>query len=585
MVQTKAFDSIIEAIERGQKLFVITGQPGEGKTTLGFLILREMNKKGKTVCLVTSPEDYKQRKSCDVLMFDDTFGSISFEDKKYIDWKDTIIDVLALPEHKGSHSGVNIILIILRKTILGHLKTELGRYANVFDDKNFSKSLNKLKDNGGNSEGHAVNIKDEQLKTMSMHAVNARNLPALEVLVKEGAEVNDTVHGQTMLHYICKEGFVDGVKCIKDKVHDIDARDMWQRTPLYYACDSTPIEELIIILLDLGANISSWDILPSLIQNLCREGKADFADEIIERSDISKREELVKAKKVYLTQKVHDSQDMCLLLHYFCHLKNLEEVRTLLNSTMQFDINERMFNNVRVIHEACKGKDYEGKGELVKLLISHNADVNIPDSDGMTALHLMCESGCLEGLKEILDKASPETVNKKGDWFDLTPFMYFCIVPPHNDSLRILQLLLEYGADVNVNQEDGRNGSHYLCANGNYQCLEHLIRARKIEDVNVCLNKDIGDRYVRGQTLLHCLCNGDATKENMKLLLEQHADVNRRDSKGNTPLDYLKQDPVSGVFCTRNMLHVSRPLSSREREEQKSRRIEAKELMVLKGAQ
>ncbi|XP_046553849.1 uncharacterized protein LOC124263310 [Haliotis rubra] len=135
MVETETFVWIVKAIENGQKLFVITGEPGEGKTTFGFLILREMNQKGKTFCLVTSPENYKQRKNCDLLMFDDTFGSIAFEDKKYSDWEDTIIDVLALPEHKGSHSGTNIILIILRKTILAHLKTKLGRYANVFDDR------------------------------------------------------------------------------------------------------------------------------------------------------------------------------------------------------------------------------------------------------------------------------------------------------------------------------------------------------------------------------------------------------------------------------------------------------------------
>lgn len=137
MVKTETFDNIMKAIENGQKIFVITGDPGEGKTILGYLILRAMCEKGMAVFPVTSLEKYKKTKihTGTVIMFDDIFGSIAFEIEKYSKWEDTFIDLLALPEHGGSHSGTNTILIILRKTILRQVKTKLDKYAIIFEDK------------------------------------------------------------------------------------------------------------------------------------------------------------------------------------------------------------------------------------------------------------------------------------------------------------------------------------------------------------------------------------------------------------------------------------------------------------------
>lgn len=424
-----------------------------------------------------------------------------------------------------------------------------------------------------------TNRKDKQQKTIWMYAVAAKNLPAFEVLIEEGADVNAIVYGQTMLHYICKNKFLDGAKCIIDKVNDIDAIDNLNRPALYYACESSPSEELITFLINKGAKINSPEISPMLIRNLCKKGNQDLADTILERITVTDlKEKLTRAKKVYLTKEVNDSLDKLILLHYYCHYKELYGVMTLLKTTTQFDINEPFFHSC-AIHEACKGPINADKSEIVKLLVNHNADVNITDSDGMTALHLLCESGCLKGVREIRDKVTTETVNRKDKVFDFTPFLFFCVTPEREDSLEMLQLLLECGADVNVDQADGRHGLHYLCANNNYRCLEHLFINGKVKDVNVCVKKDIGDHSVRGQTPLHFLCNTDATEASVKLLLDHKADIYRKDSKGKTPLYYLKQDPLKDVFRTRNMFFTPPPLSSRKKEERKKERSNAVQLM------
>ncbi|XP_071098026.1 uncharacterized protein [Haliotis cracherodii] len=56
--RTSAVDDVIKLLEGNNRWITITGLPGEGKTTLGYMVLETMKAKGATVCVIDNPDDY-----------------------------------------------------------------------------------------------------------------------------------------------------------------------------------------------------------------------------------------------------------------------------------------------------------------------------------------------------------------------------------------------------------------------------------------------------------------------------------------------------------------------------------------------
>ena len=71
-------------------------------------------------------------------------------------------------------------------------------------------------------------------KTPNLHkAVKLNDLTLVEILLKNGADVNDTDgHGQTALHVASTEGFLELAKILLDAGADINAIDHDKRSSL-----------------------------------------------------------------------------------------------------------------------------------------------------------------------------------------------------------------------------------------------------------------------------------------------------------------------------------------------------------------
>ncbi|XP_072754126.1 uncharacterized protein [Anoplolepis gracilipes] len=208
-----------------------------------------------------------------------------------------------------------------------------------------------------------------------------------------------------------------------------------------------------------------------------------------------------------------------------------------------------------------------GDTQLVAVLLANGADVNAKDLEGHSVLHWATVCGEAECVRLVLAAgARPSTPDLRGG----SPLHYAAqccgaaataeLAVPKKVGLKVLQTLLEFGADVNAKDEDGRQPILWAASAGSVEAVLALARAggsaaagtsdkdgltalhcaasrghaRCVEAlVNLCgSHPDHVDD--NGCSALHyaaTLGHADATA----LILKLGADPNRQDRKGRTP--------------------------------------------------
>ncbi|XP_076290231.1 uncharacterized protein LOC143213819 isoform X1 [Lasioglossum baleicum] len=208
-----------------------------------------------------------------------------------------------------------------------------------------------------------------------------------------------------------------------------------------------------------------------------------------------------------------------------------------------------------------------GDTQLVAVLLANGADVNAKDLEGHSVLHWATVCGEAECVRLVLAAgARPSTPDLRGG----SPLHYAAqccgaaataeLSVPKKVGLKVLQTLLEFGADVNAKDEDGRQPILWAASAGSVEAVLALARAggtaasgaadkdgltalhcaasrghaRCVETlVNLCgAHPDHVDD--NGCSALHyaaTLGHADATA----LILKLGADPNRQDRKGRTP--------------------------------------------------
>ncbi len=213
---------------------------------------------------------------------------------------------------------------------------------------------------------------------------------------------------------------------------------------------------------------------------------------------------------------------------------------------------------------------YYSKIEMVKLLMDRGADINTKDKDGETPQqvcldyyeiyqlleenrstrersnkvlsqdvldlllgHLTCAQNCsypgigesdlaLKSAKALLSLgANPnkEYINDYNDKF------YTLHEALENDFMHLAELLLKYGADVNIKDQCRGSLLHNFAYHGDKVKVEFLLRH----------GADINAKGIVGDTVLQSAVLGDS-KEVVELLLDRGADVNTKDHNGSMPL-------------------------------------------------
>lgn len=146
---------------------------------------------------------------------------------------------------------------------------------------------------------------------------------------------------------------------------------------------------------------------------------------------------------------------------------------------------------------ALIGASMNGHVEVVKLLIGQQAEVNLPDSQGRTALFHAVTQGHAEVAATLLDSGADPNVNPPGPTLlynaaklgkelivqrllrhganvistDYPPL----IVAAEAGHSKIVELLLDYRADVNATDGDGNTALHLAASQGHVYAVKRLL--------------------------------------------------------------------------------------------------------------
>ena len=226
----------------------------------------------------------------------------------------------------------------------------------------------------------------------------------------------------------------------------------------------------------------------------------------------------LKGATTFLNSIGNESKDICetelprdgTSLHLASRLGYVDICKEILKRGV--DINQRqvegdVVSGKAAIHEAVKG----GHFGAVEYLLSRGANVNIQESDGLTALHIACQFDNTDIVKCLIRNGADVNLldNKKQSALQVS------ILRGPDETTRYL---LENGADVHITDKDGESPLHYASEWGNKDIVEKLLSSGA--------NVNLLDR--EGRTALHYA----ADDEIYELLTEHGANPGIRDIFG-----------------------------------------------------
>lgn len=158
--------------------------------------------------------------------------------------------------------------------------------------------------------------------------------------------------------------------------------------------------------------------------------------------------------------------------------------------------------------------------EAIRLVVQKGISVNVGDSSGVTPLHVASMSNItLQCLKELL-KSESVNINTETCYGD-TPLIYSC----QTSSDKVLKILIEHGADVNLSNFKKLTPMHIACWNGCWEAVKLLIKA----------GANVNAKDIRDMTPLH-IAISIGSIEMCQYLLEHGADANIPNEVGLLPL-------------------------------------------------
>ncbi|XP_046548455.1 ankyrin-3-like [Haliotis rubra] len=195
-----------------------------------------------------------------------------------------------------------------------------------------------------------------------------------------------------------------------------------------------------------------------------------------------------------------------------------------------------------------------GNRALLELLVEKGANLSLLDGEDNNILHVACMEGNLEIVKYIHSQNIIDIDSRGGN--GTTPLMSAALF----GKKEVFRFLLETGADMSQEDDDGENTLHVSCKGGNVDIVKHVL-TRKVVYINSTDNNDItplmlaagyGNQVVfhllieRGadtsarddtdRTILHWACRGGNVKIVNGILTQNIVDINSNDRNEMTPL-------------------------------------------------
>jgi len=449
-----------------------------------------------------------------------------------------------------------------------------------------------------------TSIADRDARFWNRHflftAVVNGDVDRVKQLIRVDPNLVNATYGQynwTPLHKAAKKGHLAVVKFLIEKGAKLEVRDTYGRTPLLLASKIDTAKLLVGSGADFKAISNSGF---SVLHEAAYKGNIELAKLWIKKGvDIEQQYKNGGTALLCAARRVK-KQMVELLLKEGASINSRDSngETALHKAAAGCDM------------AAARAGGIENSGEAAEFLLEKGMEVDSRDNTGETPLHKVSQisnSRRINSAKALIGKgADVNAKNKKG----LTP-LYFA---SQHTNTKLIKLLLEKGADVNVRDEENRTplylsvrGHWSQKKGGNIHDVKLLLQAgAKVNvkltrggtplhaavskgridltklllahgaDVNAASNPDWRFRRVPPyrRTPLHIAASVFALEQReqmyeerimkaelseayqaarfaiVKLLLENGAEVNVKDSEGKTPLDYAEDRGYKDITTT-----------------------------------
>lgn len=145
------------------------------------------------------------------------------------------------------------------------------------------------------------------------------------------------------------------------------------------------------------------------------------------------------------------------------------------------------------------------------------------DTYNRSALHLAIEDNDYVQVVRLINLGSDI---EAPDWFKKTPLHFAAFYNSNESHIKIIELLLKKGANVNARDNYGNKPIYYLVQSANARVLELFLKFKA----------DVRDLDEAGGNLLYPALRHNKNVDLLQLLVDQGLDVDHRDTTGKTPL-------------------------------------------------
>lgn len=183
-------------------------------------------------------------------------------------------------------------------------------------------------------------------------------------------------------------------------------------------------------------------------------------------------------------------------LHFAVEAGSWEIVHNLLLRGAKVDARDKLLRTP--LHFACLG----GHSTISSLLLEYNADPFERDAAGRTSLHCAVCTGSIVSALEImaiLTKSSSDLVHMK-DHSGRTP-LHYSVFNAQKDCNKIIQKLLQFGADINCVDQNRNTPLHFAAQSGKGKLCQLFVQngaSNGIQNTNKKTPMDVATSdYVR----------------------------------------------------------------------------------------